>query len=234
MFFNNLITTGCSFTAGTSNIQLAKKEKTTWAHYLLEPWNVTNFINLAIPGCSNIASSFNMKHYVLKYIDNFSYKDTIIIFNLTGLDRYDLLVEHNHIDANNNFSWNKDNEFDWITSGGFLNENKHFQKLQRTLGYENIVRLNQMAIIDLFNFLEHLSFPYAFMCMDNDILTENTNEFFVNYMNKKTNKLITFNNLHMYEFCKTNLLLEEDNFHPNKQGHEEIAKYIISYFKYKD
>lgn len=228
----NIITTGCSFTAGTSDISNALVNKSTWVHNLIEPWHIKVLVNLAIPGGGNIASSFNLKWFLMNHKE-FSCDNTTILFNLTGLGRYDLLVDSDHPDANEYFSWANYCGFGWITSGGFHTDKSHFSQIQLNSGYENFVKLNQMAIIDQFNFIESHNFEYAFMCLDDTILNKDTNIFFSEFINKRIDKLIKFDNHNMYEFCKANNFLDNDGFHPNKEGYKEIAQHIIDYFKQK-
>lgn len=229
---HRLITTGCSFTAGSSDLAQAIAEKNTWVHYLLEPWQIKILVNLAIPGGGNIASSFNLKWFLMNHKE-FSCDNTTILFNLTGLGRYDLLVDPDHPDANQHFSWANYCGFSWITSGGFVNKNPYFLTIQQNSGYENFVKLNQMAIIDLFTFIELHNFKYAFMCMDNDILNRDKNDFFSEFIDKRQDKLIKFKNYHMHEYCRANGLLADDGFHPGTKGYQEIANHVIDYFDQK-
>ena len=224
-----LITTGSSVTAGSSDIPTAIAEKSTWVHNLIEPWNIEILVNLAISGGGNIASSFNLKWFVMNH-NEFTSDNTLILLNLIDLDRYDLLVDADHPDANEHCSWSTYCGFGWLTSGGFHNNRKWCSQIQMHSGYNNFVKMNQMAIIDLITFIESRGFEYAFMCYNNDILTKNMNTFFWEFISKRNSKLITFENHHMHEYCKVNYLLSDDGEHPSKEGYAAIAKYVINHF----
>ena len=232
MSHKRLITTGCSFTAGSSNIPTGLAEKSTWVHNLLEPWNIEVLVNLAMSGGGNIASSYNLKWFVINHTE-FSCDNTTILFNLTGLDRYDLLVDTEHPDANDTFSWAKYLNFSWLTSGGFVNAKEPFKTIYSNCEYDQVVKYNQMAIIDLFTFVESKNFEYAFMCMDNNILDKDKNAFFSDFIDERKNTHIRFDGDSMHEFCKKNNLLDEDGFHPSSEGYYEIAQHVIQHFNKK-
>jgi hypothetical protein len=221
------ITAGCSFTAGTSQIEEATHLPTVWPHFLLPAINPKIFYNLAISGGGNHSISTNLIYLLetKKYINT---NNALIGINITGLDRIDTMCAVDHPDANKHFSWDHDFGFSWITEGGFTHRGLPFNgALQKNTGLEQIHILNALAIIKCFSYLELHKFSYFFMVMD-DVVIQDSPPWLLDFLNCRQKQWITFNNYNtMHSFAKENFLLEEDKFHPTASGHKLIADVVM-------
>ena len=233
--FEKLVISGCSFSAGTSDIYMAVSQPTTWSHFLLPKTNSEIFVNLAIPGGGNIAAGYNIV-YLLETKESFTSNDTLILFNITGLDRVDTMCYCDHPQANSSFSWNQDFGFGWITEGGFTHGRfwrdggLPFKRLlQKNMGLDQIITVNSLSIINTITYLEANNFQYAFMLMDQYIETA-APDFLKRFLDNRSAHYITFDGVsNMYEYCKQNSLLGWDQFHPSREGHSAIADFVYRY-----
>lgn len=235
MNVDRLVITGCSFTAGSSDIPTALEQKSVWSHHLIEPWNVKVLVNLAMEGCGNVAAGFNLKWFLLNHPKEYLPDNTRVCFNLTGLDRADLLTYSDHNSRNRNWSWSSYCDFAWITNGGFHEDTMlEMKPILKHSGYKNIILQNQMAIIDTILFLEHNHYQYAFMCMEDSIINDNRNSFFESFIKDRLHNYIKLDNLNMAEYCKLHgWTREDDGWHPSKTGHEKIAEHVLKHFQKK-
>ena len=174
--------------------------------------------NFAI--ANNLTYLLNSKNYI-------NAKDSLIIFNISGLDRIDTMVSVDHPDANKYFSWDKDFEFGWITEGGFNNNKNVFNGLlQKNMGFEQVQILSCLSMVQCFSYLESRNFNYYFMLMNDTILDSPL--WFNDFLNKRQDKWIQFNQgKSMYEYAKNTNLLSEDKFHPSIHAHKLIADQIL-------
>ena len=216
--FEKLVISGCSFSAGTSDIYMAVSQPTTWSHFLLPKTNSEIFVNLAIPGGGNIAAGYNIV-YLLETKESFTSNDTLILFNITGLDRVDTMCYCDHPQANSSFSWNQDFGFGWITEGGFTHGRfwrdggLPFKRLlQKNMGLDQIITVNSLSIINTITYLEANNFQYAFMLMDQYIETA-APDFLKRFLDNRSAHYITFDGVsNIYEYCKQNTWLKKDQF----------------------
>jgi hypothetical protein len=224
-----LVISGCSFSAGSSDIENGIMYPTTWSHFLLSKINPTIFVNLSISGGGNIASGYNIV-YLLETKKFFTSNETLILFNITGLDRIDTLCYHDHAQSNSSFSWNKDFGFGWITEGGFTTKMPPFNgMLQKNIGFEQTIIANSLAIINTVTYLEANNFQYAFMLMDQHI-ESNSPDFLKRFLNARLDRCITFDKIKdMHTYCKENNWLSNDQFHPDKEGYNTIADFVYRY-----
>jgi hypothetical protein len=226
----NFITAGCSFTAGTSCIDQAKKNPVTWAHYLLSTVMPKFFYNLAIPGGGNQQLVDNLIYLLetKKYIDP---QNTLIGINITGLDRIDTMCAIDHPNSNKNFSWANEFNYSWITEGSFINKSLPFNgALQKNVGLTQIQLTNCLSIVKCFSYLEKHGFNYFFMIMNDNIISDSPAWFNSYLLEQKTNSYIKFNDCYsMHSFAKSQNLLEKDNFHPDKNGNQLIASKIVKF-----
>ena len=223
----NFIVAGCSFSVGISDKEVAINCPTTWSHFLLSKLNPKFFYNLAIPGSGNFAIANNLI-YLLESKNHIEAKDSLIIFNISGLDRIDTMVPVDHPNANKSFSWDKDFKFGWIVEGGFLNNKNVFKGLlQKNMGFEQVQLLSCLSMVQCFSYLESRNFNYRFMLMDNNIL--NSPVWFTDFLNVRQDKWIQFDHAQsMHEYAKNTNLLSEDKFHPSIHAHKLIADQIFN------
>lgn len=224
----HLIIAGCSFSAGDSNIDKARENPSTWAHWLLDPLSPKFLYNLAIPGGGNFAISHNLV-YILESKKYMTPKNTMIGFNLSSLDRSDVICPVDHPQANQSFSWSKDFGYAWLTQGSFAYQTPPFKRmLQLHMGLENLITLNCLAIVQCMTYLEHRGFDYFFMLMDDTIIQDSPAWFTDSVLHGRKHKMVTFGeHQSMHEFCAGNdKLLSPDGFHPSNLGYQRIGERV--------
>jgi hypothetical protein len=230
--FEKLVVSGCSFSACSSNIENGIMYPTTWSQFLLPKINPNIFVNVAMNAGGNFAAGYNIV-YLLETKNFFMSNDavsndTLVLFNITGLDRFDSMCYKDSPHANNSFSWNKDFGFGWITQGGFGHGPRppFNGLLQKHMGMDQIITTNSLAIINTITYLEANNFQYAFMLMNQHIETA-APDFLKRFLDNRSAHYITFDGIsNMYEYCEQNSLLGYDQFHPSREGHSAIADFV--------
>lgn len=227
--FEKLVISGCSFSAGSSDIKTGIMSPTTWSHFLLPKINPNIFVNLSIPGGGNVASGYNIV-YLLETKKFFTSDSTLVLFNITGLDRVDTICYKDNSYANSSFSWNNDFGFGWITEGGFTAKMPPFNgMLQKNIGLAQIITANSLSIINTITYLEANNFQYAFMLMDQHIETA-APDFLKRFLDKRSTHYVNFDSIsNMHEYCKHRTLLSNDQFHPGKEGYNAIADFVYQH-----
>ena len=209
-------------------MHLALSQPSTWSHFLLSKTNSKIFVNLAIPGGGNIAAGYNIV-YLLETKKFFTSNDTLVLFNITGLDRFDTMCYKDNAHANTSFSWNEDFKFGWLTEGGFGHAGPRppFKGLlQKNMGLDQMITFNSLSIINTITYLEANNFQYAFMLMDRHIEPA-APDFLKRFLDNRSAYYITFDGVsNMYEYCKQNTWLKGDQFHPNHEGYSAIADVV--------
>jgi hypothetical protein len=230
----NFVTAGCSFTAGTSNIDEAKDNPTSWSHFLLPTVMPKFFYNLAIPAGGNVQLTDNLI-YLLETKKYIVPENTLIGINITGLDRMDIMCPTDHPNANNLFSWATDFNYGWIPEPGFLNKSPPFNgTLQKNVGLSQIQLTNCLSIVKCFSYLENRGFNYFFMIMHDDIIDDSPDWFRTYLLEQKTSNFIKFGNfMTMHSFAKSQNLLVKDNFHLNKHANQLVAHQIVEFLSDK-
>jgi hypothetical protein len=221
-----LLVTGCSFSAGSTNTQEALNAPSTWGHFLLKSLGLPVFVNLSISGGGNYAAGKNLIYWI-ENDQHITPENTLIVFNLTGLDRIDTMCPPDHPNANKFFSWSHVFKFGWITQGSFLSTQEPFKGLlQKNMGYNQVQISSSLAIIDTITYIESKNLDYRFMVMDQQILDESP-VWLTKFISDRSTKWIKFDGCQtMHEYCKKNNMLAHDQFHPSLDGHKEIASYI--------
>ena len=223
-----LVTTGCSFTGGVIPLPHLPKSEwnvrgSVWPHFVYsDNSNFDSLTNLGIPGGGNVASMYNL----IYFLEQNNNKDTIVIFNITGLSRNDTICDSINPDANKDLCcvdatglkhFSDTFGFGWITRG-----NGMFQK-------QNV--FSELSIIQAISYLELNNYDYYFMFMNNSVL-EKSNEIFKKFIKCRKDRLITFNSNSMYEFC-VSIGETTDDGHPTAQGHKQMAKHIMEFLNAK-
>jgi len=227
----NLITTGCSFTAGViplphENKIAWKNRGSVWPHFCFAEMNPAQdkFVNLAIPGGGNIAAFTNLI-YVLENNKTFTPDNTLIGINLTGMHRYDAISDSANVQVNKNLCCididgithiSDTLGFGWITG-------KHF-------GNQKVDILSAVTIIQGLSYLELRKFNYFFMLMNNAIY-DYSPEWFQQALDIRKSNWITFNkHIGMFEFVRNLNQVTEDG-HPTTDRHKRISEFVIEYIK---
>lgn len=223
------ITAGCSFTAGTSDIDQARSNPESWPHFLLEKIPARFLINLAIPGGGNQQIADNVI-YLLETKKYITSENCLIGINFTGLDRLDIMCAVDHPDANKNFSWSKDFGFGWITEGTFVSKTSPFNgMLQKNMELDQTQLSNCLSIVKLLSYLELNRFKYFFMLMNDEIM-DTSRTWFNDFVNQgQTGPVIFGQSKSMKSFATDKGLLNKDQFHPNKEAHQLMSNEIFGY-----
>ena len=226
----NFIVTGCSFTAGIiplphDNPSQWEQRGSVWPHFCYSKMNLKedSFLNLAIPGAGNIAALSNLIYYL--ETNKPPTDQTIIGFNITGLDRLDTIRDitepHNTdlccIDPTDIVHPSYTLGFGWETSA---TKHKVFK----------INILNCLVILQAITYLDHAGYNYFFMLMNNEIYN-NAPEWCKKVLDQRNKRWVRFDNIvGMQEFAQANnLLISETDWHPNTNGHKLIASYVIKH-----
>jgi hypothetical protein len=225
------LVSGCSFTVSGSNPAELQKKIWRWPDPLALEYNIKIINNLAIAGNGNTAIVQNLSYALEESKLVFSPETTLVMFNITGLDRIDLMVPNSHPDINQIGSWHDIFPFAWITSGGYVglasgNAQKLIDSLHKNLDWEPIIMANCLTIINFIQRLEADGYRYYFMLMDDQILNDSP-KFFQNFIKSKSNSWITFGEYQsMHGYGKSLGLLDTDNFHLTLEGDLKIAEFV--------
>lgn len=226
--YQKLVAAGCSFTACSSS--LAQKPL-SWAGMLAHSLGVDIFANLAIPGGGNTAMAHNVMHF-LQTKPHFSNQNSLVVFNITGVDRIDTICESDHPDTNGCFSWYKDLGTGWITEGGFQTVKSPFYGArQKHQGYAPTCVSSVLQVISLTSYLTAKQFAWYFMIMDQGVLT-NSPTFFRSFLDSVQAHWIKPDGYEtMLDFCQAKNLVLEDNFHPSLDGHTGLHHAVLNVIK---
>jgi len=226
------ITSGCSFTAGNSNIEIAQQDPWVWPHYLLTTVQPQFFYNLAIPAGGNKQIAHNLV-YLLESKPYITPADTLIGINLTGLDRIDTMCAVDHPNANRFFSWTGDFGYGWITQGSFAFTGPPFVGiLQKHMELKQIQLDNCLSIVQCLTYLEARGFEYFVMLMDDTIREDAPAWFKDRVLNNLKHRFVDFvESDSMYSYAKSQNCLGADGFHPNRQGQKLISSKVNTHLK---
>jgi hypothetical protein len=169
---------------------------------------------------------------------SFAPENTLILFNITGLERIDIMVPKDHPHINDGCSWARLFDFAWLTSMGWFGSDHvspigilsgHskplLDSLQKNQGYEQVVLSNCLSIVNFIESLKAKRYRFCFMIMDDRIL-EDSPKWFRDFLEAQDASWIRFGEyLSMLSYTKSlKNHLQEDNFHPNHEGSKAIAK----------
>jgi hypothetical protein len=229
----NFIVSGCSFSAGSSSINQAEENPKVWPDFLLPVLKPKFFINLSIPGSGNLSIANNLI-LTLETKKNLSPSNSLVVINITGLERIDVMCSVNHPDANKYFYWSKDLGYNWITHGAWVGLEKSspfYGSLQKNMELEQARTMSCLSIVHCFSYLELHNFKYFFMLMDDYIINDSP-AWFTDYLDQRKDKFIKFGQYQsMHSYAKSCEELHTDQFHPSVGGHELIAKHINSFIQ---
>lgn len=224
----NFITTGCSFTA-EHNYTIKKYPAdwenlgTTWSHFCFAKMNPVyhNYVNMAMSGSGNLASMTNLIHFLETNKDIITPKNSLIGFNITGLDRVDKICSINDPLANFNsyryYCKDSDIKFSWITSGWDPSS-------------EQFIEQSCLTVLQCLSYLELKKFRYFFMLMNNPVY-DCSPIWFKTMLNAHRANWVKFDDtIGMLEFSQKNNLITSCG-HPNTQGHKLISDYVMEFLK---
>ncbi|MBL96339.1 MAG: hypothetical protein CMF52_00820 [Legionellales bacterium] len=237
MKIKNLLASGCSFThdgiggvpptndsAGGSSFKqyddIQPASCASWASFLSTFLEVESFINFAAPSHGNVLICETIISALEKY--NYKQDDTLIIFNISSMDRFDLKIDWENSENNTNIYWTSELlDYTFAKTRGPL-----WKKKFASMELEEITSLNISALEKLLKYLKDKNYMFLFTVMqdysDNLIIQQ------------YKDNLVTLNpGIGMHEFCKEKNLLIDDNFHPSTQGHKQIAEQVLDFITKK-
>jgi len=236
----NFIATGCSFTAGIISLPHSSPQEwndrgSVWPHFCFAKTDTAQgkFVNLALSGGGNTAAIYNLIYYLETNRSSLNKTNTIIGFNITGLDRIDRLVDLSDPDINQDMCCidtsglkhpSTDLGFGWVTKGppGGLQRKNYINGC--------------LAILQGLCYLDHAGYEYFFMTMNDEIYTY-APAWFQQCLNDRKDRWVTFNDAQsMLTFIKkSNLTKSDTDWHPSISGHKLIAQHVLDFChrKYK-
>ena len=228
------LVSGCSFSNGRSNVQDAINTSGTWPDWLCRKVNPDVFSNLSVTGGGNNAIVGGLT-FALATQKVWNPEDTVIIFNITGLERIDLICEKDHPEGNRSNSWYDLDllPFKYIISGGWNRpqdnkQDKLFRQLEMNQQFDPLCLQNSMTMMNFMLSLDAQQFRWYFMIMDHEHVWNNCPKFFQKFLQKRNNWIKFGQYDTMREFCSNDNMLDADNFHPSRLGHQKIAEHVWS------
>ncbi len=236
----NLVTSGCSFTAGNS-----------WPNVIQKITNIPNLFNLGSPGSGN-------RYIANSVIDTIQYnkltpENTLVLVMWSGPGRLDERIcgEYWYLLDDYFYKANLTHGEDgyWVHSGGrsgcWLDHRETTKLFQQKYIVSDPISLCKETLaymLFLENFLQNHKFNYRFMSYlnywshDRESVLPN-GDFSLTYFCEQlpAYQAINFDQWifvndrkdSLYEFCFENQWLGDDNYHPNLIGHREFVQKII-------
>lgn len=206
---------GCSF---IDNGRGSHNEPESWAGMLSQQLEVTSLVNVAAAGHGNFYISNSILEMLSRY--NYNPDDTLILFNVTYLHRYDIACPFNHPDSSDQVPWSAK-----LIPYTYINVNSSLQKsFVKNISIEVVEQLSVNALRYLFNFLENRKFTFYFLLDDN----HTDHPLFQTLLEDFSKNWIKFSpGISMQHYCKS-----FDNFsnsHPTIEGYEKISYYVYDY-----
>ena len=228
MKYQKLITAGCSYSACSSSIEESLRSPRSWPHFLSNFLMCTQLVNLGIPGSGTQSMVYNLINFCDSDIIDAS--QTLIVFNITELHRWDIMCPVGHPDACKHFSWDKILNHSWILSEHFNGSSgKHYmQQLGINMGVEQQIKTNCLSIISLVNYLKQRGLNYYFIMLDDNFNDTNTPDFFKRFLQSEIeNAVMVENHYSMLKFATESQKIADDQCHPNTEGYKTIAEHIF-------
>ena len=233
-YFKNIIAGGCSFTAhtlggrpptqfyvGENDYSNNSLNPNSWASFVAADLKPQSFINLASGGSGNIVIANSIIDCFSRY--NYEIDNTLLLFNLSGWDRYDLICDWHHPECSDYVQWNKD-----ILPYAYIGHGKPlYEKIRKELGFNNIEHLITNFTELFLTWLDTKKINYTFTLM-----SEIDRNIFNKVISTRKDKLVTFGEImYMREYALSINQTYPDHQHPNQQGHRQIADYAIEKIK---
>jgi hypothetical protein len=182
-----------------------------------------------MPGGGNISATKNLILYIEKHKNQIQSNNTIIVLNITGLNRWDLPCHVTNLNANKDLACvdsigiahpSEGLGLAWITK----------QSRYGDLNIDHVDVISALSIIECLSYLELNSLPYFFMVMASADY-ESSPDFLKKFLNSRNDKWVKFNqHIGMFDYVKSIDLITNDN-HPTVEGHRVIANHVIKHLK---
>ena len=235
MKFKNIIAAGCSFTAdgiggvppsdnnqgGNSFIDYAEhtaSEPMSWASFVAADLQPVSFVNVSGHGHGNIMSTIAVHDVFTRY--KYQPDNTLVMFNITGLERMDYVCGWNNPHRSGLVSWTSA-----LLPYTFIGSIKPIMReMQRNQGLDTIPYQTTKALEMFMFWLDHMNIPYVFTMMM-DYLAD---PILKTVIEPRRSRLVTFDGHNsMFDYVSAKNMLAIDQQHPSRQGHRMIADFAI-------
>ena len=235
MEIQNLLVSGCSFTqdgigghpptahntGGNSfipDISYVANTPRSWASFIAKELAVKSFVNFAASGHGLCLINKTIQDAIKKF--HYTPENTLVAFNITSLDRLDIVCDWNNADRCNYIPWSKDH-FDYTYAKPQCDLWK--QKFLN-IDINDVEQASLDALDDLFTFLENRHFSYVFTMMDDYTHLPQIKS-------RLSQAVLLSPGIGMAEFAQKEGLLDNDNRHPSVPGHQQISLQVIEKIK---
>lgn len=219
--YKNFLVTGCSYSCGPLQ-SAAKDYYWSWSHFCLETLGCAheNYRNFAIPGGGNMAAMTNLI-YFLQTNPDWTAENTLIGFNITGLDRRDVMVSAEHPEAKAmqaQYHIRKDLQIGWLIDG--MLDWRTTQQVQSCL-----------AVLQGLTYLDHCGFDYFFMLLNQPVY-DVAPAWFQQVLDQHRPRWLQFSEGGMYERVRAAGAVDS-TLHPTRTGHGLLAQDVLQYLESK-
>jgi hypothetical protein len=218
-----ILVSGCSMSV----------EDNSWVTFLRKNYHYA-IDNLSVPAVSNSYIANSIVLYGELYPETL--KSCSIIFNITGFDRFDVLVDRENPRKSKYMPWEKLFGVGVISSASqgarkIFSGHPATTKIQEEALLSGLAMENTLEVIKLINFLENNNCNWRFIMM-NDYISKPPNELFKNFITRHIDKNISFGDTRgLYEWGVQNNMLHADQYHLSVKGNEIISSIIYEAIK---
>ena len=232
--YKNILAGGCSFTqdgigggpptsswAGAnsfrSDVDYEVAMPKTWASMVAKELNPESFTNVAVTSQGIVATCTTICDMLEKF--NYTPQDTLVIFNVTKLPRFD--VQCNYNTDNERIPWTQD----MLDYSYMKHKTKQWKEHLVNTSIEQIEKRSEEYLEKLLKYLHTNNYPFVFTLLHDisylPIIQKYKAHLVPLYQNSDCG--ITSDGYGMLEFCRS--IDEEDGTrHPTLAGHIEVAK----------
>ena len=222
--YKNILAGGCSFTQDgiggapptsvceggnsfRSDVDYKVATPKSWASMVAKELNPESFTNVAVASQGIVATYTTLCDMLGKF--NYPPQDTLVIFNVTRLARFDVQCEYNT--DNHYIPWTK-----YILDYSYYKvKTKPWKEHLVNTPIDQIEKESVKHLEKLFEYLHNNQYPFVFTLLD-DISD-------LSIIQEYKAHLVPLPHIGMLEFCRS--IDEEDGTrHPTLAGHVEVAK----------
>lgn len=226
--YKNLLVSGCSFTYNNSD-----EHSATWPYYLRDLGGFENVLDCSMVGAGN-QHILNSVLYALES-EKINPQETLVIIQWAGHDRDDYVIAPENLNDYPFRYYYSSDSVAGITGGeGVVNfkDKDTIQKLQVMKNHASRSIENFVRIKSLHSYLKTKGFPFIFFEYRDYKLPGRDNNFDPKpYLSKPAEKeyrnMMTEFSENFYKHCIKNDLLEDDDFHPNPDGHLSFTRNVL-------
>ena len=229
--YKTLLVSGCSFTHNNCEDHFA------WGNDLAV-WTGMDIVNLAIPGAGNTHIANSIMLYIEQH--NLDSAETLVMAMWTGTARIDWITDRSLSEFKNSypFTYNYDQHNELVLGGSWWQPKRRSHVEQTLVEYSKYQSTHSfalhswLAMNNLSNYLKLHGFEYYYTSIAD---TANAEEFWIDYEQELTELNLKLDKSNWVtpcigNYCQEHNLLQDDNFHPSMQGHEDWARTVLMPF----